>query len=99
MSERFDQRSRIQAIFFRNLIELGHLGYENAVGKFQRLRQLGLKDCTSRCVGAGFENRPDAMAGITTAQGLQRLSDCSGMMSEIINDLHAPLFSAKLLAT
>src|SRR4051812_42567637 len=98
MRERFDQRSGVEAIRFRKLIELCHLRHENTVREFECFRQRRLEDGTARCIRAWFEDCPDAMASITTAQSLQSLSNRGGVVSKVINHLDPLLFPAELLA-
>src|ERR1700761_7947545 len=81
---------RMQAFAFRNALLLEDGGQQNAVGKSEAFHQLSLEDVAAQSVGAGLENRPEALAligkGIGLAQGAQRFANRGGVMGKVVDD-------------
>ena len=98
LSDRRNDPLRFQALIFGDLFELGNLRDKNTVGHFERFRELLLKHRTPSRIRAGFEHGPQPLATKAMTERLQCLSDCSGMMPEIVDYFNAASFAAKLLS-
>src|SRR5246127_5395882 len=88
---------RFEPLIFRDLFEPSDLRDENTVSQFKRFRELLLKHRPPRRIRAGLEHGPQSLSAKAMPERLQCLRDRSGMMSEIVDDLNAASFAAKLL--
>ena len=97
LSDRRNDPLRFQALIFGDLFDPGDLRDEYTVGQFERFRELLLKHCTPGRIRSGLEHGPQSLSTKAMTERLQCLSDCSGMMPEIVDHFHAASFAAKLL--
>ena len=75
-----------------------HRGDDGFIGHVEGLGVFALEDRPPRGVGPGLEHGPESLAMKAMTKRLQCLSDCSGMMSEIVDYFNAASFAAKLQA-
>ena len=97
LSDRRNDPLRFQALIFGDLFDPGDLRDKNTVGHFERFRELLLKHRTPSRIRAGLEYGPQPLPTKAMTERLQCLSDCSGMMPEIVDYFNAASFAAKLL--
>ncbi len=79
----------VQAFLGLQLLQLGDLGDDHAVGVCERRGEFVLENIPARGVRARLENGPDFLSGEFQAQRTQGLANGRGVMAEIIDDGNA----------
>ena len=88
----------VETLIGGDLLRVRHGGDDAGIGLGEGFDELVLQHVAAAGVRAGLKQGPQAAAGVALAQAAQRLANRGGVMTEVVNDRHAILFTALLLA-
>ena len=88
----------IEAVVFRDLVEIGEGGDDGEVREGEGLGEFVLEDGAAGGVGARFEEDPQARVRVALAQALHGEADGGRVVGEVVDDLDAVDLAAEFLA-